>query len=94
MCYPSDCGSPQFYPGSPLTLPTNNVASEITKKIVGGTRLLILLVVFFEWKILYFFLYEEFRKQFLNIKKHSLNKLKYTVRVAKSRNQINHIRCL
>jgi len=38
MCYPSDCGSPQFYPGSPLTLPTNNVASEITKKIVGGTR--------------------------------------------------------
>jgi len=38
VCYPSDCGSPKFYPGSPLTLPTNNVASEITKKIVGGTR--------------------------------------------------------
>jgi len=41
-CYPSDCGSPKYYPGSPLTLPLNSSPigenSKTLKKIVGGSR--------------------------------------------------------
>jgi len=40
MCYPTECGVPYYYPGSPLTLPTKPADSEssILKKIVGGSR--------------------------------------------------------
>jgi len=41
-CYPSDCGSPKYYPGSPLTLPKSSSLSDdkssLLKKIVGGSR--------------------------------------------------------
>ena len=39
VCYPSECGIPKYYPGSPLTLSSNDANNQkLIKKIVGGTR--------------------------------------------------------
>jgi len=40
QCYPSSCGLPRYYPGSPLTLPGASSSEQMDdfKKIVGGSR--------------------------------------------------------